>query len=104
MKLILRLKNAQTDIANIWEFPTGRHPAMIVAEIALLVTLTSADTSVSLLAAKGLREMAIAECLPNPRRTVEEIDEALKRYPVYQQLGDPSVVVVGTCRAITLHF
>ena len=45
---------------------------MMVVEIAFLVTLTSADTIVSMLAAKGLRDLAIAECLPNQRRVADE--------------------------------
>ena len=68
---------------------------MMVVEIAFLVTLTSADTIVSMLAAKGLRDLAIAECLPNQRRVADEPENAAKRYPMYEQLGDPTVVVVG---------
>lgn len=78
-----------------WDFSTGRLPGIVIAEVAFLVTLTSADTGVALVAAKGLREIAIAECLPNPRRTVEETDDVSKRYPLYEQLGDPSFIVVG---------
>ena len=83
-----------------WDFSNGRLPEIIVAEVAFLVTLTSSDTPVSTIAAKGLREIAIAECLPNPRRPFEESDEAAKRYPLYEQLGDPSVLIVGElCRS-----
>lgn len=39
--------------------------------------------------------MAVAECIPLSNRQIEESDEAAKRYPVYEQLGDPSFVVVG---------
>ena len=86
---------------NDWDFSRGRLPAIVIAEIAFLVTLTSTDTVVSSLAAKGLREIAIAECLPNPRRPYEESDEASKRYPLYEQLGDPSVLVVGKPTVVT---
>lgn len=82
-------------MSDSWDFTAGRLPAMMVVEIALLATLTSADTAVSMLAARGLRDLAIAEGLPNPRRTVEEPENAAKRYPMYEQLGDPTVVVVG---------
>lgn len=82
-------------MSDSWDFSAGRLPAMMVVEIALLATLTSADTVISMLAARGLRDLAIAECLPNPRRTVEEPENAAKRYPMYEQLGDPTVVVVG---------
>ncbi|KAI5118442.1 hypothetical protein M0805_000576 [Coniferiporia weirii] len=82
-------------IGENWDYSSGRLPAVVVAEAAFLVTLTSTDTIVSSLAAKGLREIAIAECMPNPRRLIEETDEEAKRYPLYEQLGDPSVVVVG---------
>lgn len=85
----------QNDIMGSWDFSRGRLPSVIIAEIAFLVTLTSTDTVVSSFAARGLREIAIAECLPNSRRPFEESDEAAKRYPVYEQLGDPSVLVVG---------
>ena len=78
-----------------WDYSKGRFPPVITAEVAFLVALTSADTVVSMIAAKGLREIAIAECLPNPQRPFEESDEAAKRYPLYEQLGDPSVLVVG---------
>ena len=57
--------------------------------------MTSQDTSVATFAARGLREMAVAECIPLSNRQIEESDEAAKRYPVYEQLGDPSFVVVG---------
>ncbi|KAH8118768.1 hypothetical protein DFH11DRAFT_1839273 [Phellopilus nigrolimitatus] len=85
----------ESELIKDWDFSSGRLPAVIVAEMAFLVMLTSMDTTISALAAKGLREIAIAECLPNPYRPFEETDDAAKRYPVYEQLGDPSVVVVG---------
>lgn len=80
-----------------WDYSDGRLPAVIAAEVALLVTLTSVDTTVSTIAAKGLREIALAESLPNPARpeSAVEPDEALKRYPLYEQMGDPSFIAVG---------
>lgn len=82
-------------IGENWDYSCGRLPSIVIAEGSLLVALTCPDVAVSSMAAKGLREIAIAECLPNPRRTIEEPDEQAKRYPMYEQLGDPSVVIVG---------
>lgn len=68
-----------------------------MAEISFLVALTSADNSISQLAAKGLRLVSHAERQPgaplNP--TVTEEDRS-KKYPIYEQLGDPRITVVGT--------
>ena len=74
----------------------ARVPPMILAEIALLVSLPSADGMVSHSAAKGLRLLAHIESQTdapsNP--TITEEDKS-KRYPVYERLGDPKVLVVG---------
>ena len=68
-----------------------------MSEISFLVALTSADNSISQLAAKGLRLVSHAERQPgaplNP--TVTEEDRS-KKYPIYEQLGDPRITVVGT--------
>ncbi|KAL5507799.1 IRA2 [Sanghuangporus vaninii] len=93
--ICLYRKGIENGFTGDWDFSKGRLPEIIVAEVAFLVTLTSTDTAVSTIAAKGLREIAIAECLPNSRRLFEESDEAAKRYPLYEQLGDPSVLIVG---------
>lgn len=73
-----------------------RVPAFALAEIAFLASLTSVNSEVSQLAAQGLRCIAQAERHPNapvnPRLTEEERS---KRNPIYEQLGDPSVVIVG---------
>lgn len=75
---------------------TDRAPAFAVAEIAFLVALTSADTNVTLTAAHCLRLLAQAETAPDAPATdgVNE-DERAKRYPIYEQLGDPKVMIVG---------
>ncbi|KAJ3936091.1 MAG: hypothetical protein NXY57DRAFT_886591 [Lentinula lateritia] len=74
----------------------NRVPPMILAEIALLVSLPSADGNVSHTAAKGLRLIAHiesqADAPSNP--TITEEDKS-KRYPVYDRMGDPKVLVVG---------
>lgn len=69
----------------------------MLVEIALLVTLTSEDNAVSLLAAKGLRYLAYLERLPGAAPAPLDDDEMLsKRHLVYEQLGDPRVPIVGT--------
>ncbi|THV03328.1 hypothetical protein K435DRAFT_835905 [Dendrothele bispora CBS 962.96] len=74
----------------------ARVPAFLLTEIALLVTLPSADNGISHLAAQGLRLLAHLEnqsgAPVNP--TVSEDDQP-KRYPVYDRLGDPKIIVVG---------
>ncbi|TFK62722.1 hypothetical protein BDN72DRAFT_964371 [Pluteus cervinus] len=78
------------------QYDAGRVPAFALTEIALLVSLTSADINVSQLAGKGLRLLSHAERQDdapiNP--TVTDGDRS-KRNPVYEQMGDPRVAVVG---------
>jgi hypothetical protein len=74
----------------------GRLPAFALAEIAFLVSLTSADSNVSHLAAKGLRLLSYAERQPGaPVNSGIREEDRLKRNPIYEQLGDPNVMVVG---------
>ncbi|GLB34218.1 putative GTPase-activator protein for Ras-like GTPases [Lyophyllum shimeji] len=82
------MKAIQTDPARVAPFA--------LAEIAFLVALTSADSSVSQWAAKGLRFLANAERQPGApvNQTVSDEDRS-KRNPIYEQLGDPRVMVVG---------
>jgi len=65
-------------------------------EIALLVALTSADSGISELATKGLRLLSHADRQPDApvNENVSE-EERSKRNFIYEQLGDPKVVVVG---------
>ncbi|OCH94514.1 hypothetical protein OBBRIDRAFT_722708 [Obba rivulosa] len=75
---------------------SDRVPAFALAEIAFLVALTSADSTVSLTAAHCLRLIAQAERMPDaPISSTLSEEERVKRYPVYEQLGDPKVMVVG---------
>lgn len=74
---------------------SDRVPAFALAEIAFLVSLTSADKGVSQLAAQGLRCIAQAECQGGPVNSGVPEEERSKRHAVYEQLGDPNVVVVG---------
>ncbi|KAF8165773.1 hypothetical protein B0H34DRAFT_794124 [Crassisporium funariophilum] len=73
-----------------------RVPAFVLSEISFLVALTSADNSISQLAAKGLRMLSHAERQPNApvNHTITDEDRS-KRNPIYEQLGDPRVTVVG---------
>ena len=90
-----RLYSAKMGMTRTWDIINGRLPAMMVAEIAFLVSLTSADSRVSTMAARGLREIAMAEASQDELGLIDEPEEAAKRYPVYEQLGDPSVVTLG---------
>ncbi|GBE80125.1 hypothetical protein SCP_0213280 [Sparassis crispa] len=75
---------------------TDRVPAFAIAEIAFLVSLTSADSYVTLTAAHCLRLLARAETMPKaPAPAAENEEERVKRYTLYEQLGDPSVIAVG---------
>jgi hypothetical protein len=82
------LKSVQVD--------PGRIPAFILMEISFLVSLASADNGISQLAAKGLRLICHAELRPNapPNLTITDEDRA-QRNPIYEQLGDPRVTMVG---------
>ncbi|GAW06426.1 ras gtpase activator [Lentinula edodes] len=99
--IVLRLLDfiaKKTDDPSLKSFlnDPNRVPPMILAEIALLVSLPSADGNVSHTAAKGLRLIAHiesqADAPSNP--TITEEDKS-KRYPVYDRMGDPKVLVVG---------
>ena len=74
----------------------GRIPAFVVMEISFLVALTSSDNTISQLAAKGLRLISHAEHQPDapPNPTITDEDRA-QRNPIYEQLGDPRVTVIG---------
>jgi len=67
-----------------------------MTEIAFLVSLTSVSSDVSQLAAQGLRLIAQAERHPGaPVNHGLTEEERSKRNPIYEQLGDPRVVIVG---------
>jgi neurofibromin 1 len=73
-----------------------RVPAFALLELASAVSLTSADTGVSNLAAQTLRLIAIAERQPdvpiNPALTEEE---RVSRHAVYEKIGAPRAVITG---------
>ena len=75
-----------------------RATAFSLAEIAFLVCLSSADNLVSLTACNCLRLLAHVERQPNAAQQTEVNEEdVLKRHPIYEQLGDPKVSMIGTC-------
>lgn len=93
----LQLTFQKQDHIKQIQLTNERLPAFAIAEIAFLVSLTSADTNVTLTAAHCLRLLAQAETMPNaPITTSLSEDERVKRYPIYEQLGDPKIMIVGT--------
>ncbi|KAF9266130.1 hypothetical protein L218DRAFT_1016740 [Marasmius fiardii PR-910] len=73
-----------------------RVPALLLAELAFLVSLASSDSQVSHLATQGLRILAFAERQPGaPDHPLATQDELSKRFAVYEVLGDPKVTFVG---------
>ncbi|KAK0461601.1 uncharacterized protein EV420DRAFT_1526161 [Desarmillaria tabescens] len=71
-----------------------RVPAFILAEIAFLVSLTSSDNNVSFQAAKGLRLISYAERQAGaPTNPLINDEDRPKRHPIYEQLGDPNVLI-----------
>ncbi|KAI6003613.1 hypothetical protein EDD15DRAFT_2567619 [Pisolithus albus] len=92
-------RKSENDRAVKVQFSTQRLPAFALTEIAFLVSLTSANSEVSQLAAQGLRSIAQAERHPKaPINTGLTEEERSKRNPIYEQLGDPGVVIVGRVR------
>ncbi|KAJ2930404.1 hypothetical protein H1R20_g6694, partial [Candolleomyces eurysporus] len=73
-----------------------RIPAVILGEIALMAALPSANVDMSHLAAKGLRLISLMDSLPNaPISVLLSEEETSKRNFIYEQLGDPNVVLIG---------
>ncbi|KAI9574812.1 hypothetical protein HD554DRAFT_2201766 [Boletus coccyginus] len=92
-------RKSQGDHAKWLQFNPDRVPAFALGEISFLVSLTSVNSEVSQLAAHGLRLIAQAERHPDaPVNMGLTEEERSKRNPIYEQLGDPSVVVVGRVR------
>ncbi|KAI6130277.1 hypothetical protein EDD16DRAFT_1541379 [Pisolithus croceorrhizus] len=98
-----RMKSENDRAAKV-QFSTKRLPAFALTEIAFLVSLTSANSEVSQLAAQGLRSIAQAERHPKaPINTGLTEEERSKRNPIYEQLGDPGVVIVARQKAFALN-
>lgn len=102
---LLMFHSLQTDLLDLnlqaqhmkdFQLDAKRVPAFAMSEIAFMISLTSSDTAVCQAAAQGLRALAQAQRVPgapvNPG--VSEEDRS-KRNPVFEQLGDPKVAVVG---------
>ena len=68
---------------------------MAVVEAALLVSLTSSDTWVSQMSARGLNDIVLAEQIADVEGDNDSEDDRAKRYPVYSQLGDYRALAVG---------
>ncbi|KAF8872759.1 hypothetical protein BD779DRAFT_1679537 [Infundibulicybe gibba] len=88
----------KSDLEHVKEIQcdVGRLPAFALAEIAFIISLTSADNNVSKLAAQGLRLLSHAERQPGaPMNPTVSDEDRSKRNPIYEQLGDPKIMVVG---------
>ena len=73
-----------------------RVPAFALLELASAVSLTSADTGVSNLAAQTLRLIAIAERQPDvPINEALTEEERVSRHAVYEKIGAPRTVITG---------
>lgn len=93
----------QDNHAHGMQFDKDRVPAFAMCEIAFLVSLTSVSSDVSQLAAQGLRLIAQAERQPGaPVNHGLTEEERSKRNPIYEQLGDPSVIIVGACHSLSI--
>lgn len=91
-------KKIDLDHVKRIQLDESRVPALTLAEIAFMVTLPSANVDISHLAAKGLRLIALVERQPDvPVSDLLGEDELSKRNFIYEQLGDPRVVLVGMC-------
>ena len=73
-----------------------RVTAFMILEIACLISLTSLNINVSLTAAHCLRFIGEVERFPNaPLSETVPKEERTKRYPIYDQIGDPKIPVLG---------
>ena len=79
-----------------------RLPALALLELASAVSLTSADAGVSRLAAHNLRVIAIAERRPDVPSSAKGDDERVKRFTIYDQIGDPKTIITGSCSPMWL--
>jgi neurofibromin 1 len=78
------------------QFDPDRTPAFVVMEISFLVALASSNNTISQLAAKGLRLISHAERHPDaPPNPIISDDDRAQRNPIYEQLGDPRITVIG---------
>ncbi|KAI0340881.1 hypothetical protein BDW22DRAFT_1485833 [Trametopsis cervina] len=95
-ELLFRFTRSTLEKVRTIQLTPERVAAFAIAEIAFMVTLTSADRLVSATASSCLRLIAGAERQkgPAPSHLITE-EEKAKRYPVYEQLGDSRALVLG---------
>ncbi|KAI0737738.1 hypothetical protein C8Q80DRAFT_1276173 [Daedaleopsis nitida] len=90
------VQHSGTELQEALRLAPMRVAAFALAEIAFLVSLSSVDGVVSLTACNCLRLLAQAERQPDaPQATGANEEEVLKRHPIYEQLGDPKVSMIG---------
>jgi hypothetical protein len=83
-------------ILDLLQRDPNRVPSLALLEIAAAVSLASADPHVSRLAAHTLRVLAMSERHPSaPPNTLLTEDDRGRRYPIYEQIGDPKIRVTG---------
>jgi hypothetical protein len=92
------IHDCQLEHVKTVQLTSCRIHAFALAEIAFVVSLTSADSGVSQAAAKGLRILAQTDSLTREKVSPGSDNDRESRNSIYEQLGDPNVVVVGTCR------
>ena len=100
-ELLYRFTRSTNERVRQIQLTPERVPAFAIAEIACMVTLTSAERQTSAMAATCLRLIAGAERQKGgaPQHLTSE-EEKARRYPVFEQLGDPKSFVLGAppCR------
>ncbi|KAI0638553.1 hypothetical protein C8Q77DRAFT_1047292 [Trametes polyzona] len=88
--------DANKQLQHALRIPKNRASCFALTEIAFLVCLSSADGVVSLTACNCLRLLTQVERNPDaPPYAEGNEEEAIKRHPVYEQLGDPKVSMIG---------
>ncbi|RPD66792.1 hypothetical protein L226DRAFT_452976 [Lentinus tigrinus ALCF2SS1-7] len=87
---------SDTKLGQSLRMDKTRVSSFALAEIAFLVSLCSFDPVVSYTACQCLRLLAQAERQPEaPQASDVSEDEVLKRHPIYEQLGDPKISMIG---------
>ena len=87
---------SDTQLRRSLRMDKTRVSSFALAEIAFLVSLCSFDPVVSYTACQCLRLLAQAERQPEaPQASDINEDEVLKRHPIYEQLGDPKISMIG---------
>ncbi|EJD36584.1 hypothetical protein AURDEDRAFT_117057 [Auricularia subglabra TFB-10046 SS5] len=79
-----------------WKYSTDRLPGFLAAEFALLITMFSPGTDISLRAARALQLLARAERHERaPRPEFLAPEEQAKRWAVYEQVGAERYHLIG---------